>query len=191
MAKELGDEKKRCVWQQTVFPVTHASRMNAFIKSLDPTALGQHQASMRQMQTLGVFNRWVTIPHLWEPDLTILHNFGTLPNVDNKFSGSARRTVKCSPQLANFIEHNTQYKRAVAGPQPEPALRHLLRACFVWEELIFTGPFSAYNLLCTSHLVMDHAFMRAVVAASKWLGPTVFPVGYIANWPPPYEEEQL
>ena len=146
---------------------------------------------MHNFKTVGVFNRWVSVPHLWEPDLLLFHNFGTLPNVDNKFSGSARRTVKCSPQLATFIEHNTHYKRSVAGPQPDAALRHLLRACFISEELMFTGPFSAYNLLCTSNLVMDHAFLRAVVAASKWLGPTVFPVGYIANWPPPYEEEQL
>ena len=47
MAKVLVDEKKVSVWQQTVFPAAHAARMNAFIKSLDSTASGQHQAIMR------------------------------------------------------------------------------------------------------------------------------------------------
>ena len=141
------------------------------------------------MQASGVFKRWITILDLWEPDFNILHNFGTLPNLDNKFSGSARRTVRCSPQLATFIEHHTAYKRMASGPEPEPALRHLLRACFVSEEKIFQGPFSPYNLLCSGNLVIDLAFMRAVVAASKWLGPHAFPAGYISEWPPSQEQE--
>jgi len=115
--------------------------MNAFIKALDPTALSQRQADMTQMQASGVFKRWITIPDLWEPDFNILHNFGTLPNLDNKFNGSARRPVRCSPQLATFIEHHTAYKRMASGPEPEPALRHLLRACSVSAEKIFKGQF--------------------------------------------------
>ena len=191
MAKALGDEKKKSVWSQTVFPAEHAARMSAFIKDLTPEALSQHQAVIRNLHTRAQFDRWVAIPKLWETDTLVVHNFGTLPNLHNKFPASARRIVRCSPQLVAFIEHHTEYKKTHAGPQPEAALHHLLRACFIHSHLLFAGPWTAYNLLCQSDLVIDHAFIRAVLCASKWLGPKILPVGYIRAWPPPYPEEQL
>ena len=191
MAKELGDQKKKSIWYETVFPAKHAALMMEFIKNLTPTALSQHQERMRDMQKLAAFKRWVTIPQLWEPGSSVLHNFGTLANVDSKFPNAPLRKVRCSPQLATFIEHFTDYKKTHAGPRPDAALLHLLGACFVSSHLMFTGAFSPYNLLCASNLVIDHAFIRAVLAASKWLGPNLLPVGYMPNWPPPYDEEQL
>ena len=70
------------------------------------------------------------------------------------------------------------------GANPESALLFLLRACFVEADRLFKGPFSPYNLLCSSKLVIDHAFFRAVLAASKWIGPIVMTVGYLSTWPP-------
>ena len=158
--------------------------MQAAIKALDPAAMSQHQVLMSQMEGLSVFKRWPAIPELWEPDFSLLHNFGSLPDMDNIFSAAARRAVRCSPQLAAFIEHNTGYKRPAAGRHPEAGLTWLLRACFVRADTMFKGGFSPYQLLCSGKLVMDLAFMRGVVAASKWLGPHVLPTGYISEWPP-------
>ena len=58
-------------------------------------------------------------------------------------------------------------------------------------DRLFKGPYSAYNLLCSSKLVIDHAFLRAVLAASKWLGPMVMTVGYLAAWPPSDVEDLM
>ena len=92
--------------------------------------------------------------------------------------------MRCSPQLAAFIEQHTRYKKPVVGADPEVALRYLLRACFVGDEKLFQNAWSPFNLLCSSNLVLDQAFLRAVVAASRWLGPETMPVGYTATWPP-------
>ena len=56
---------------------------------------------------------------------------------------------------------------------------------------VFVGSYSPYNLLVGDNLVMDLAFMRAVVAASKWLGVGAFPEGHISTWPPPKKNEWL
>ena len=159
--------------------------MNAFISAMAEPAMSQQRTVMEQMQAGHRFKRWLTIPALWEPDFTLLFHSGTLSNLDNKLAGAAsRRVVRCSPQLAAFIEQHTQYKKPVIGPDPVAALRHLLRACFVCEEKLFQNAFSPFNLLCSSNLVLDHAFIRAVVAASRWLGPEAMPVGYMSTWPP-------
>ena len=92
--------------------------------------------------------------------------------------------MRCSPQLAGFVEHYTPYKKPLTGADPEAALRGLLRACFVGQDKMFVNAWSPFHLLCGSNLVLDHAFLRAVVAATRWLGPDVMPVGYLATWPP-------
>ena len=107
MAKEEKAAKAYSVWLQTVYPAEHAARMNATIKSFSDAALSQHQDAIENLRAMGNFNRWITIPELWEPDFTILHKFGTLANFDDKFATAARRVVRCSPQLAIFIENHT------------------------------------------------------------------------------------
>ena len=123
--------------------------------------------------------------------LILLHDYGTLPDFDNKFSSAARRTVRCSPQLIALIESKASFRKPMAGPDPVVALQHLLRVCFVSSEMLFVDSFSPYQFLCTGHLVIDLAFMRAVVAACRWLGPLGLPAGYIAEWPPPQETAGL
>ena len=168
-------KKKHLVWLQTVFPAQHAARTNAAIKSLDPVAMSPQQFIMSQMQSLCVFKRWLTIPDPWEPDLSLLHNFGTLPDFGNKFGAAARRPVRCGPQLAAFIQHHTEYRAIVTGPEPEPAIRFLLKACFAVSDKLFQGPCSPYSFLRSGKRVIDLRFMQGVVAASKWLGPHVLP----------------
>jgi len=140
---------------------------------------------MQFMQDNQCFLRWLTIQPLWDPDNTLLHNFGTIANVDNKVGAAVyRRQARCSPQLATFVENKTGYIKTPLGPDPERALLCLLRACFVSPEKMLQGCWSPFHLLCHSKLVLDHAFLRAVVAASRWLGVEVMPVGFIEDWPP-------
>ena len=190
-AKELEEKKKKNIWYETVFPAKHATLMVEVRRKLGSTALSQLIKTMQDMSNSAAFKRWVTVPQLWESGPGVLHNFGALANLDNKFPNAPLRRVRCSPQLINFIEHRTAYVRPFAGPNPVNALTHLLRACFVSDHLMFIGPFSPYNLLCTSNLILDHAFIRAVIAASRWLGPNILPGGYMLTWPPPYAEEPL
>ena len=188
---QLAKDKRQNIWSETVFPAEHAARMNAFVKAMAPTAMCQRRKTMTHLQNTGSFTRWLTIPCLWEPDAHMLQNFGSLPSLDNRLGASARRGVRCSPLLAVFIKNQTAYTQTCLGPGPEQALRHLLRACFVMEEKISQGTYSAYNLLCSSNLVIDLAFMRAVVAASKWFGALGFPEGHISEWPPSQGQEWL
>ena len=95
--------------------------------------------TMTTLQSQGKFTQWVTIDDPWQPDLTLLHFFGSLPDVNNRFNAAARRQVRCSPQLAAFIVGHTAYKQPIVGPDPEAALRCLLRSCFVRENCMFTN----------------------------------------------------
>jgi hypothetical protein len=79
---------------------------------------------MKDFQQLAQFERWVTIPQLWEADPTVLLNFGSLVNLDKNLPNAPRRTVRCSLQLVAFIEHFTDYKKTPAGPRPDAALLH-------------------------------------------------------------------
>ena len=49
---------------------------------------------------------------------------------------------------------------------------------------MFNNAYSPYQLLASSHMVLDMAFARAVLVASAWLGPDAMPAGYIQTWPP-------
>ena len=60
----------------------------------------------------------------------------------------------------------------------------LLQHCFVRHQSMFKDAYSPYQLLCSSHMILDMAFVRAVHAASAWLGPDAMPAGYIQTWPP-------
>ena len=49
---------------------------------------------------------------------------------------------------------------------------------------MFTGLWRPEYLLADCDYNLDHAFVRAVIAASKWFGPDLFPNGLFGNWPP-------
>ena len=55
---------------------------------------------------------------------------------------------------------------------------------FLNWRIMFTGAFSPYQLLCMIDMILDMAFVRAVLTASFWLGPDAMPAGYIPTWPP-------
>ena len=148
-------------------------------------AVSHTTTTMTLLDSQNTFKRWITINDPWQPDLSLLHLFGSLPDMYGKFNTASRRQVRCSPQLAAFIQNHTFYKPKSSVPDPEAALRHLLKVCFVAENMMFKDAYSAYQLLCSSQLIIDMAFVRAVLTASAWLGPDAMPAGYIPTWPPP------
>ena len=149
---------------------------------MDGAAVSHHKAVMIDLQKCGVLSSWITVEELWDPDLSMLWNYGSVIDVDSKFGRSSRLKCYISPQLSLFIKHRTEYKQPVGGHDPTSALLCLLHTCFIDAQRLFLGAWSTHNLLVTSKL----AFMRAVVAASIWLGPSSMPAGYvnISDWPP-------
>ena len=133
----------------------------------------------------GRFEPWVPIDDPWSPDLALYIPFGSLTDRDCRLGKTSMRQVHCSKLLSSFIMSNTPYKHPVGGtPEPERALQHLLRCCFLNEHCMFKGAHSPYWLLCNSCMVLDMAFVRAVRLASHWLGESM-PAGRIPQWPPP------
>ena len=140
---------------------------------------------MTALERQGTFKRWVSIDDPWQPDLTLLQQFGSLPNRDGRFDRSSKLVVRCSPQLYAFILGHTRYKQPAMGPDPHSAFTFLLRQCFVNQHSMFVGACSPYQLICRSQMILDMAFVLAVQTASAWLGPVGMPTGYILTWPPP------
>ena len=184
--------RRRC-WLQTEFAARHAARMFQFYRDMDQEAMRHTYLTIKTLHSQGAFKRWLTIDVLWEPDLSLLQLFGSLPDMGARSDNvmDPWEPVRCSPQLATFLQKNTFYKHPDRGPDPETALLDILRSCFVGHWMMFTDAFSPYQLLCSSRWVLDMAFLRAVLAASAWLGPGAMPVGYIDSWPPPDGEEGL
>jgi len=183
--------KMRNTRLQTFFAAKHAASMGAFIKGMTPEATTNAVTKMTTLHDQGVFNSWPTIDDPWSPDLTLLHFSGSLPDRDGKFNTAARRQVRCSPQLAAYIVAQTGYVQPITGPCPNLALTCLLRHCFIRAANMFEGAHTPYQLLCSSQMILDMAFVRAVLAASEWLGPVAMPAGYIQTWPPLEEDAGL
>ena len=71
-----------------------------------------------------------------------------------------------------------------ACADPIQTLESLIRACFEESHLMFNGLWNAESLLVDCDYNLDKAFVRAVIAASLWLGPDLFPNGLFEDWPP-------
>ena len=149
----------------------------------------KHQSTIQLFYDKKVLEKWVTIKAIdWTGD-HVTHNYGAISDNNKFFPTYKSRQCKCSPLLAAFIENNTEYKIKPTGPDPEAAILHLLRSCFIHSHLMFSGSWSPYQILLQSDLVIDKAFVWACTLATKWLGPLILPVGYIPEWPPPCPED--
>ena len=131
------------------------------------------------------FKRWISIEDPWQPDVPHLQLLGTLSVFNGRYSTPARRQVRCSPQLVAFTFGHTTYRHPLTGRNPEGSLQSLRNLSFLRDPFMFKNANSPYHLLCSSHMILDMAFVRAVLLASAWLGPEVVPAGYLPTWPPP------
>ena len=178
--------RRHRVWLQTQFAAHHVAATSAHKKALGSEAISHIHATIKDLQSRIYFSeRWISIADPWQdPDLKLWIIFGSLPNVSAKFGNAAGRKVRCSPELEAFILGKTDYRHTLFGPDPEAALRHLLRTCFTLADFMFQGACSPFQLLCRCQLILDMAFVRAVLIASQWLGFLGMPAGYIDKWPP-------
>ena len=183
--------KRHRIWLQREFAAKHAAGMAAVVQAVSHEARSYAVAKMTTLHTQGAFNQWISIEDPWQPDAALVHLFGTVSDINGKFSSLAKRQVRCSPQLAAFIVARTTYKHPVTGPDPEAALKALLSRCFLHSAIIFKDAHSPYQLLSTSHLILDMAFVRAVRLASAWMGPEAMPAAYILSWPPQEGDARL
>ena len=189
--KEASEDKQRVRRMQTCFAAKHAAGMRAVIQGMSEGATNLAIAAVRKLEDEGRFNKWVNMDDAWQPDQALYQLFGTLSDINAKFNTLARRSVRCSPQLSAYILAYTAYKHPITGPSPDHALECLLRHCFIRGAIMFQGAYTAYQLLCSSHMNLDMAFVRAIRVASEWLGPTAMPAGYIQIWPPIEEDAGL
>ena len=188
LAARIAKEKKHAEWLQTIFPALHAAKMQKAVRAMDSTAVSHHRSVMTGMQKNGIDINWASIPDLWDPDYSLLHHYGMLPDTQSRFDERSRRICRISPHLEMFIENINCYRMGLDPLKRDPivALKKLFKECFVCEEMLSKSGCSLTGLLLTSKLVIDLAFMRAVVAFSSWLGCSSMPAGYlnICDWPP-------
>ena len=74
----------------------HAAAMTAQIKALRSEAISHVHARMKDLHHQNYFpERWITLIDPWqEPELKLLHDFGSLPNVCAKFGKAAGPNVR-------------------------------------------------------------------------------------------------
>ena len=163
--------------------------MKSFTAGLNPTAKTDTLTRITALHHQGKLSQFIALDDPWEHDGALLHQFGTLPDKSDRFG--TRRQVRCSPLLYAFILSHTSYAHKITGPDPVFALEQLLRSCFVGDNHLFTKAYSPYQLLCSSHMNMDMAFVRAVRLASALLSKEAMPVGFISIWPLPESDTGL
>ena len=183
-----ADEHRRAVYAQTIFPAQQAEKLRRFLVSLPATEHKKYEEEIRLLYSKNVFRRWVTVKTLEEFN-KVTHNYGTISNINKPFATQKERQAKCSVNLAAWIRNHTPYRPDHAGPDPQSALTHLLRACFIHSNLMFREAWSPYQLLLQGDLVIDKAFVLACIYATKWLGILLLPVGSITQWPPMCPED--
>ena len=182
-ARMDADEHRRAVYAQTIFPAQQAEKMRSFIVTLHAKDLKKFEEEIRVLSEKNVFRKWVTLKTI-DPFDKVTHNYGSISNINDRFATQKARQAKCSPSLAAWIHHHTPYRPGNFGPDPQSALEHLLRACFINSHLMFKESWSAYRILLQGDLVIDKAFVLACIYATKWLGILLLPVGSITQWPP-------
>jgi hypothetical protein len=186
--KAAGEEKQRDRRMQTCFAAKHAAGMHAVIQGMGEGATKNAIGALRKLEKEGRFNKWVYVDDAWQPDPALYHVFGTLSDINKQFTSLAQRAARCSPQLSAFIVGYCGYTHPLNGPDPQLALTCLLRHCFLCDKSLFKDAYSPYQLLCSSHMILDLAFVRAVRVASDWLDHKEMPAGHILWWPPISED---
>ena len=94
--------------------------------------------------------------------------------------------VLASSQLIAVLRKLKLYKWPSSAEEHDPtqALTALLRSSFRIPELMFIGPNNPDMLFQKCDHILDKAYVRAVIIASRCLGPDRFPNGIYGLWPP-------
>ena len=184
MAIDKAAEDQYDRWLQTEFAADLAHRLVASSQVKTHKERTKEAAMVSKCHAEKVFARFPIIPPPWRPNISLYRPFGKVH--DETGLGGPAIKVLASSQLMNIVVHLPLYKKEKGDDHdPIQALNALLRSCFEMSHLIFNGTWSPYWLLHQSQYILDKAFVRAVIAVSRWLGEERFPDGLYGLWPPP------
>ena len=133
-------KKRHNVWLHTIFPAKHAGIIAAKRNARSPEAISHTEKSMRTLHGCGKFNKRISLDDPWQPDISLLQLFGSWPNVGCIFSAESRPQVRCSPQLATFLQQKHLLQAPEKGARPG-------RCTFESPAILFCGPL-AYVYWC-------------------------------------------
>ena len=129
----------------------------------------------------------IYVPDLWVPRPQLLTKIGRL--VDEHCKGKSAMILASSPLIAvlkklTIEKGGYEWPDKVADHNPEQAFICLPRCSFRHPNHIFTGPNIPTSMLETCEHILDKAYVRAVIIASKCFGQDRFPNGIYTLWPP-------
>ena len=134
--------------------------------------------TLRALHLEGRTSRMIVLPQLWEDDLSLTVSWRQFQPT----GGGQRRWVRCSLPFLSVLESVSA--KTHFGVDPVEQLLVLLTACSPSARLVFVGPHSPARLFQMNDCVFEKAFIFAIIALSKCLGPDRFPQGIYGHWPP-------
>ena len=185
MAIDKAAEDQYDRWLQTEFAADLAHRLVASSQVKTHEERTKEAAMVSKCHDEKKFARYLFIADPWRENKSLYRQFGKVH--DETGLGGPAIKVLASSQLLNIIVLHVTLPKKAEGDDHDPitVLNALLRRCFQRHRLIFNGSWSPYWLLHHSDYILDKAFVRAVIAASRWLGEERFPDGLYGCWPPP------
>ena len=165
-------------WLQTVYPALVAERCIAIANALSPKAKDGYKRECKRMLAMGLCDRPVFCPDLWETNVEFTHQWSQI----KAFIGGAVRSVRCGLNFETLIDKHAS--PALHGRDTVAMLYCLLSACVPSARKMFVNSFSPLRLLHMNDYVIEKTFVYAIVALSKWFGEDRFPPGIYGAWPP-------
>ena len=170
---------------QVTFPAQLAEHHIRCFAKLNHAQKKKLKNVMEQALKDKLFERHPYVPHLWPEDSRVpLIKLALVQPPGAHGPDGKRHWVRCASTFELEVRKN--WTECVKfGMDPIEALRRLLAAFVPCHDKIFTGAYTPLRLLHMNDYVMEKAFVFAVIALSKWLGPKRWPPGFYDTWPPP------
>jgi len=187
VAKEQQRHRDR--WLQTEYPVGVARDLISRVKLLSPGAKKGFALAIRDAWLAGHFKRSIFIPPLWDENGSFLVRVKPMKPPAGCGAGG-ERVVRASAEFLQFYRETFPPSAgAMVAPlvlTPDKMLMDLLRSTVPSATDIFVKSMTPQHILHKCGYVLDKAYIYAVIALSKWLGPDRFPQGLFETWPPPW-----
>ena len=169
---------------QVTFPAQLAEHHIRCFAKLNHAQKKKLKNVMEQALKDKLFERHPYVPHLWPEDSRVpLIKLGQVPPPGAHDLGK-RHWVRYAPTFEHELR-KVSTDPAALSLDPVGALHALLSAFVPCADQIFQGGYTPLRLLHMNDYVMEKAFVFAVIALSKWLGPDRWPMGFYETWPPP------
>ena len=160
-------------WYQTEYPRALASRLVSSMAAKPPQARAAFVRMLQLMATQNWFRFIPRLPHLWEPDKSLLIRCGEC----RPFDGNVPRSVRCSASFDAYLDEIAPPGFSKAMKDPVDALQKLLEAVAPGSPRhVFQGPrrflrfFAHVRLHFRQHICLLRALPLEVVAARELAG---------------------